>query len=598
MPGIGASLGDNAATPPSGAPPVAPLAASIAQSTQAANAVNPASKGGPGTWAKNIVAGVQNALSGFSVPGGSGPLQGIGDAAKQGQAQRQQKFENDQKTQAANRAQTNEDRNYRLRDAENARQQATSIQSMAEHNQRMQAFTQESSIRNFNLMKSEAEFRSGQADQLDALHAAGAKPLQVGDKPAPEFDNLADAAKYATANDLAKAHSNDYRTRPVFDQTDNKYKLMELPDTGPKWVTVTGPDGKPTKINATPTEVMAYAEKMSAIRHQTAESNELDQKAALEKLQAGGGTDTDKAIVASAAFQKMQADPDYKGLPKTDDGSINEQSPEYKALDTKYGVSKAYSEANIGYNTATGEAFIRNLSPNMQGTVRGLGEGREDSALLPRGKEKTPIVNALNRAYPGFDEGEQKNFFKQRQNFTSGPQGQAINNGMTAFNHLAELQALNTSESRVVGTPAYTAYHTQLTTVSNELAGFYGTTTIPGIDALNASLGTWASRGTAIQTQAGLMKQKINEYQKQWDDSIPKYLTAAHNGKNPQMPGVDPVAIANRDRLVSGTPATPTYPKSVTVGGQGVPVGANGIFTVGGHNYKVNPDGKGGTLVP
>jgi hypothetical protein len=44
---------------------------------------------------------------------------------------------------------------------------------------------------------------------------------------------------------------------------------------------------------------------------------------------------------------------------------------------------------------------------------------------------------------------------------------------------------------------------------------------------------------SAVRKNPTIYRGSINEYQKQWDDSIPKYLTAAHNGKNPQMPGVE-----------------------------------------------------------
>jgi hypothetical protein len=261
VPQAPAPAADAAAPPAAGG---STFAQQVGAATQEATKQNPAN-GKPGTWAQNIVAGAQNALAGFAVSGGTGALQGIGEAAKGMQQQRQQQFENQLKTQQAaleakkaDREQTNQDREYQLHVAENLRQQAKSVQDLSEHDMRLKTLGTEDHIKNFELVAAESNFRQGETDKLDALHAAGGHPLMVAGKPVPDFDNLGDAAKFASANDLAKAHNNDYRTRPVFDQASGKYKLIELPDTAPKLVTVTGADNKPVKIWADPTQVMAF----------------------------------------------------------------------------------------------------------------------------------------------------------------------------------------------------------------------------------------------------------------------------------------------------------------------------------------------------
>ena len=112
-------------------------------------------------WAENAVAGVQAALAGFGaagdVPAGAGALYGVGKAAEQGQqnrqrqaalkteqAQRQQQI--DLEKQRVGNEQTNQDRDYQLRLAENARQQAESVRAMSEHDKRMVQMDDEHSV--------------------------------------------------------------------------------------------------------------------------------------------------------------------------------------------------------------------------------------------------------------------------------------------------------------------------------------------------------------------------------------------------------------------------------------------------------------------
>lgn len=550
----------------------APLSQKIAQNSLAANAMNP----GPGNWAGNLIAGVQSALAGLgnvgTVPAGGGALYGIGKAAQGQQQQKQQQFDNRMKQQEAARAQQNQDREYQLRLAENARQQTKDVRDMAEHDLRMKSLNQEVSIKNLELQSAETTFRQNQADRDEALKKIGAKPQMVAGQPAPAFKDLGDAEKFASDNGLAAgAGNNGYRTRVVLG-SDNQYHLYEVPDEGIKQFTLKDPSGKDVKITTDPLGALNYSEKVSQIRHTSAEASELDAKAATERLQAGGGTLTDKAIVATDAYNKMKADPAFNELPKTDEGRIDETSKEYKALDDKYGVSKAYGEANLGYHTASGEAYIKTLSPSLGNSVRAIGEGREDASLaMPRGKEKKLYVDALNQAYPGFDESEQKNYFQSRQKFTTGTQGQAVNAGMTAFHHLRELQQLNTPQSRVPGSPDYVNYQNKIETIAGELANFYGTNTVSGIDNLKKSLDNYTFRDTAIQTQARSMTDKMMEYGNQWSDSVPKYLQKA--GVHPVMPGYDKTAIADRDKILNiGQAGAP--PKGST----GVAPGNDGKF--------------------
>jgi hypothetical protein len=530
----------------------------------------------PGDWRKNLVAGVQSALAGFApgpVPAGGGALYGIGKAMQNKTAADEKAQELQMQKDKQQKEFSNEDRDYQLKVAENARQQSQDLRAQAEHDQRMKQFTQEGNLRDFNMMKAEADFRQSQLDKEDALKRVGAKPLMVAGQESPAFDDLGQAEKFAQDNDLHNAHENDYRTRIVLG-ADQKYHLMEVPDDGVKEYTLKDPSGKDVKVWTDPLGALNYAEKVAQVKHTSAEATEQEAKAAQERILAGNGTISDKAMVAGKAFTDMMADPAYKSLPRGDDGRIDETSPEYQALDKKYGVTTAYKDASIGYNNLHGEPYIRLLTPSLGSQVRALGEGREDSSLLPRGKEKTPIVNALNQAYPGYDEGEQKNYFKSREAFTTGKQGGQVNQGMVAFNHLANLMKLsNASEGALVpGTPAYQAYQNQLDTVVGELGQFYGTSTVTGIEDLKKTLDATApwNRNKAIQTQAHSMNEKMDEFQQQWDDSIPKYLKAT--GQKIPMPGVNAESLRNRDTLLgvkkpASTPPPVGVPHNVLVNG-------------------------------
>ena len=232
----------------------------IAQHQIAAGQVN---HGDARDWAENAVAGVRSALAGFGaagkVPPGAGALYGVGAAARQAQENRQEQAQ--QKTQNAQRQQqidlekqrtenekTQQDRTYNLALAENARQQAMSVREMAEHDKRMREFDDAHTRNNFNSMKDEVEFRENQLDRESTLQSLGGKVMEIAGVETPGFDDLGQLEQFANKNNLAaQAHTNGYRARPIFG-ADQKYHLWEVRDSGPEWVTVKDPAGKPTKI--------------------------------------------------------------------------------------------------------------------------------------------------------------------------------------------------------------------------------------------------------------------------------------------------------------------------------------------------------------
>ena len=97
---------DVAGSTPGAGVPAPVLAGAVADSANTLAASNP-KPNAPGAWARNLQGAVMDALSGFGAggktPPGAGGLYGVGAAARQAQGQRQQRFENQQKTQQMSR---------------------------------------------------------------------------------------------------------------------------------------------------------------------------------------------------------------------------------------------------------------------------------------------------------------------------------------------------------------------------------------------------------------------------------------------------------------------------------------------------------------
>jgi hypothetical protein len=165
--------------------------------------------------------------------------------------------------------------------------------------------------------------------------------------------------------------------------------------------------------------------------------------------------------------------------------------------------------------------------------------------LLSRNPE---LLTAVTAKYPDFDGSKAAAYPSVYKEFTStkkGTAGAALNAGGTALKHLKELDALNTVASHVPGTPAYVKYMNKADTLSTELAGFYGDTTIPAINNIKSTLTSQAPGGRhgAIITQAQSMGDKFDSYEQQWKNAAPsKYYEAP-------LPNVDKDAIAARAAL-------------------------------------------------
>jgi hypothetical protein len=177
---------------------------------------------------------------------------------------------------------------------------------------------------------------------------------------------------------------------------------------------------------------------------------------------------------------------------------------------------------------------------------------------------KPELLAQVVAKYPDFDSSKVDSYAGTYADFTHGKTSVALNAGGTALEHLQELRDLNTVQSHVPGTPAWTAYHNKANTVSAELARFYGTDNIPGVasikDSLNSNLP--GSRDAAIRTQARSMGDKLDSFKQTWDNAAP---SAAYQAKMPNISREAQIARANLD---------PTYAQKIAQPGAAAPARA------------------------
>jgi hypothetical protein len=401
----------------------------IARNTIAAGQEN---NGNPRDWAENAIAGVHAALAGFGaagkVPEGAGALYGVGKAAqahteradelrkeKSREADRQQQLALEKRR--VDLQETGQNREYQLKLAENARQQAESVRLQSEHDKRMTQMDDEHTERNMRSMHEDVMFRESQLDREEALKSIGAKPMQIAGQDTPVFDDLGQMERYAMQNKLGEqAHQNGYRTRPVLG-ADGKYHLYEVPDTGPDWHEVKDAEGKTTKIFGDPLSVLNYQEKVAQTRDFNSQAslryaeaakarddfkNAGTVKAARKRLDAVGGDpeklnegekealrqDAGKEFklswdVYQAAQRDMSRDPDFVSVPVDAKGNPDRSSQEFKDLAAKYHVEEANEQLGDSYD------FLRKLGHGYK--KPGEGDAAQKGPAAPtKGAPITP----------------------------------------------------------------------------------------------------------------------------------------------------------------------------------------------------------------
>lgn len=200
------------------------------------------------------------------------------------------------------------------------------------------------------------------------------------------------------------------------------------------------------------------------------------------------------------------------------------------------------SGALPGSPTASGEDFLKGLPTDMQSTVRAIGEYREPPpAASNRSKEAQKLLNAVNRAYPGYRSDIWPTLVKSRAAFTSGRDGGTINSFNTALKHLDQMDknvpsgtrfsTVNAVENAL--TPSGSdrgrtlgRFGVDSNAVSNEVQKAYkgGTVnkeeyeTMQGLLNHNADPDTIKSN---IQELRELLKGKLDSIRRQYESGLP-----------------------------------------------------------------------------
>lgn len=195
----------------------------------------------------------------------------------------------------------------------------------------------------------------------------------------------------------------------------------------------------------------------------------------------------------------------------------------------------------------SGEAYLNLLPPNERGVVQQIGTGKMPLGRLAYIATRNPgLVEEVASAYPGFDGAKIEGYVKSVQDYTSGKTATALNAGATALKHMAELKALNTPESHILYTPAYTAYKNKLDTVVGELVRFYQ---MPNTNEARSGLANTlgailpGNRDAAIDQQIASMADKFASFAQQWKNAAPSSAYEA------PMPQIDDRAKADLLRL-------------------------------------------------
>lgn len=551
----GALSGDSGTTvlPPS-------FGQTVAHSANAAAAQqSPQQAAKPGAWARTLLGGVMDALSGFVAGGGAGPQQAEiaqRDIAQRNQ-QKQQGIENQQKQQQMSR--------------EEAIARAT--------------IAHENASTTFDEMNAAT---LSYANQLKAIESGKTILKVYTDAKAPILAEGIDStqlANFVKEHKLSPSQQHGFATAqvPVLGtdgqpQTDkagnpvmrNTYTVVgDVPDVSlhdlaaqlaSENTPYTLPPGSKTSGLVAGT-ILQNAKSAQTVKMMADEQLE---KAGIEKVK----TDIDRDALAFAptwnqamakseqnvqrALQYVSTDPQIsKKYPNASSLVANIYGGQKNLAEVQHNQTEEQQKAEElaqkkqaggdykGDPTLSGPAFLASLPPDQQNIVKMIGEGRaplnNPGYVIAR---KPEILNAVEQAYPGqFDGSKVKAYQDTYHDFTAGKSADALTNGGTALQHLAELKELNTAYSRLPIGSDKSAFESKLNQVVGELAQFYKENNIPGAEHLRSNLGSKIGfRDSAINTAAGSLGDKLYEMKTRWTNAAPSKAYEAG------MPNVSPGA--------------------------------------------------------
>lgn len=240
-----------------------------------------------------------------------------------------------------------------------------------------------------------------------------------------------------------------------------------------------------------------------------------------------------QADFRAAQTAAMKASADAKTNPQNPDMQIKAAEAQARMLSARAAMLRAQKYV-------PGSGREGNTTGDPGNLVDEIGTGKiapeRMSYLLTRNPQ---LMQDVAKKYPDFDSSKAAAYPRVYEEFTSGPIGKELTAGATALEHMQELKELNTPDSLIPYTAAWTAYQSKANQVAVELAGFYGTNTEM---AVNNYLKTLASnlpknRDAAIRTQAQSMGDRLHNFAQQWKNAAPSPAYEA------PMPGLSDQAI-------------------------------------------------------
>lgn len=260
----------------------------------------------------------------------------------------------------------------------------------------------------------------------------------------------------------------------------------------------------------------------------------------------------DIKTVEQAVGVKTNPDSTPKQIKQAND-FLSSSTAQQVDLAKKKKQGEASADAAATGSGLSGDDYLKTLPVGLQSQVKAFGEGRLLLTNLPRGKEKTAIVQALTQAYPDFDETKVKSYEAARKDFTSGKVATGINSYNTAIAHLGTMfDHVNGTNSFQLDNP-FSEVHRQLELdnqlVSTELAKAVSNgqmTEGEKKDILSGISGmTTGSYKTKIQEAISLLNGKLDSYQSQWDSAKPSQAVS-------NVPILNQKSKATIDRIVNG----------------------------------------------
>jgi hypothetical protein len=595
---IGALAGQDQAPPPVQQAPetpdtgITPLAGpSFAQQVgQGANDLaeqqGPQQASKPGAWARTLVGAVQSALAGFGaggrVPPGAGALYGVGAAARQAQERtdklQQQQVENQQKQQQMGREEA-------IARATIAHENAATAQEQMLTSQLSQNYRQKNIEMGNAALGPYVKAGAGviqqdlDSDEVQALisskkldptqqhaFATGQKPiLDSSGKPMvdaagnPEF-----RPTYTVVGDVPQVELDDATSKLISENTPYK-----LPVGSKMSGLVYGTLVAQAQAAQTAQEAVNQARRESGLK-----DDELTQQEGWTKMLPAWGSALSKSgNDPLKALHYMETNPQMKQqfpdaattveahyTPKVLEDARKdrvEEAQKQEELNQKAQEDAAKDEWTGSATAKNPQEFLGSLKPEQQALLDDIHSGRivpeRIGYLITRNPQ---LLEAVAAAYPDIDTSKLQNYPKLYQDFTSGKDSQQIKAIATAFEHLNELDSLNTMASRIPGSDANRRLNDKLTTVSSELAGAYGENTEQQIKQIRADLGSPFNRKAAIQEQAKSLSDRYSNIEQQWKEGAP---SAVYEAQMPQISAQAKQARASLDpRYAQEAKANPT----------------------------------------